>query len=57
MNNTAEQITALERTVRQLRLEYFHCMDFRIYDRAEAVREKIAAAVAEIAALEAAAAL
>jgi hypothetical protein len=56
MNNTAEQITALERTVRQLRLEYFHCMDFRIYDRAEAVREKIAAAVAEIAALEAAAA-
>ncbi len=47
-----DQITILNRQVQQYRLEYFHCMDFRIYDRAEQILVKIEAIVEEIKTLE-----
>ena len=46
-----EQAQALRRKIAQARLNYAHCMDYRLYDLAEKARLEINAAVAALNAI------
>lgn len=50
MNND-EQAQILRREIATARANYFHCMDYRLYDLAEKALADIAAAQAKLAAL------
>lgn len=46
-----QQIQTLKRNIEQARLNYFHCMDYRLYDLAESARKQIEVYTKELNAL------